>query len=220
MSAALPLALAPSVEQVLGAYEERQRREDELTATLSPDEFGRRRDELLISVGRATGVLLNVLVRSARARRILELGTAFGYSTVWLADAARHTGGRVHTVDISAPKQQYARRQLEAAGLDDIVDFSCGEAVSVLAGCVDAYDFVLVDVWKDQYIACFESVRAQLAPGAIVVADNMISPPHVRLAATRYLAHVRAVTGRSTVVLPVGGGIAVTRDDCAQLPLA
>jgi predicted O-methyltransferase YrrM len=200
-----------TLDAVLEEYEARQAEEDDLAARLTPDEVGRRRDELLVSVGRATGTLLNLLVRESRARSILELGTSSGYSTLWLADAARATAGRVRTVDVVAAKQQQARLALERVGLLDYVDCQLGDAIEFLRRTDDTYDFVLLDVWKDAYIACADAVLPRLRNGAIIVADNMLHPPHARLAALRYQAHMRRLTDMQTVLLPVGHGLAISR---------
>ena len=81
--------MGAAVDEVLAELETRQAEEDALIARLPPEEVGRRRDALSVSIGRSTGILLNLLVRESGARAILELGTSFGYSTIWLADAAR-----------------------------------------------------------------------------------------------------------------------------------
>src|SRR4029453_7646137 len=76
------------------------------------------RDQLLLSVGREAADFLRALIIARGATRILELGTSYGYSTLFPADGARQTGGRVITMDVAADKQDYARRELSGAGLD------------------------------------------------------------------------------------------------------
>src|SRR5689334_25223135 len=84
-----------------------------------------------------TAELLGVLIRATGARRILELGTSNGYSTIWLADAAQATGGRVVSVDVDADRTQLARRNLAAAGLGDDVELRNEDAGTILAGSPD-----------------------------------------------------------------------------------
>ena len=74
-----------------------------------------------------TAELLGVLIRAGGARRILELGTSNGYSTIWLADAAQATGGRVVSVDVDAARTQLARQHLGVAGLSEVVDLRVGD---------------------------------------------------------------------------------------------
>ncbi|HEY7996489.1 MAG TPA: hypothetical protein VIE14_06450, partial [Steroidobacteraceae bacterium] len=102
-----PLA-SPSFRAVIDEYEARAAREEVLWDTLTPQEAGRRRDELLLPVGRAAGVLLNTVIREGKLRRILEVGSSYGYSTHWLADGARAVEGRVTSLELHAPKTQYA----------------------------------------------------------------------------------------------------------------
>jgi predicted O-methyltransferase YrrM len=199
------------LEDVLVEYETRQSEEDVLIAKLSPEELGRRRDDFLVSIGRATGLLLNILARESRARSILELGTGLGYSTIWLADAARATGGKVLTLDLVPAKHRQAKLTLQRTELLDYVRFQLHDALDFLASTNEIYDFVLLDLWKDVYIPCIDALLPRLQPGATIVADNMLEPASVRFAAIRYQTHVRSIPDLQTVLLPVGSGIAVSR---------
>jgi len=146
------------VRAVLTHYDQRAAKELALMQELSPDEMMRRVDEFLISIGPDTGTVLNILVKSLRARTILEIGTSYGHSTVFLAEAARANKGKVITVDISADKQRYADEQLTAAGLDSFVEFLTGDARDLIASITGSLDFVFIDLWKDLYIPCFDLV--------------------------------------------------------------
>lgn len=115
------------VKAVLARYDERAAGELAVMQGLSSEQLMQRVDEFLISIGPDTGMLLNVLIRSMRARTIVELGTSYGHSTVFLAEAARASDGKVISIDISADKQRYAREQLTAAGLGPFVEFRAGE---------------------------------------------------------------------------------------------
>ncbi|MGH8277503.1 MAG: O-methyltransferase, partial [Steroidobacteraceae bacterium] len=81
-----PDSMDQAVWAVIADYEERAAREEKLWSELSPEEATRRRDEMLLPVGRATGMLLNLLAKEGEARRILEVGSSYGYSTTWLAE--------------------------------------------------------------------------------------------------------------------------------------
>jgi len=126
-----------AVQAVLEEYEARARREEDLWDTLGPEEAERRIDEMLLPVGRATGTLLNLLAKEAGARRILEVGSSFGYSTVWLAEAARAVGGKVVSLELRAAKTEYATERLRRAGLADQVEFRVGDALESLAALVE-----------------------------------------------------------------------------------
>jgi predicted O-methyltransferase YrrM len=205
-----PLANAP-FRAVIEEYEARATREDALWNTLSAQEFGRRRDEMLLPVGRAAGVLLNLLIREGGAKRILEVGSSYGYSTHWLADGARALDGQVTSLELQAPKTEYARERLSRAGLAGFVEFRIGDALSSLRALPGPFDFALIDLWKDLYVPVFELLYPKLAPGAIVVADNMLFPDNVKAHAQAYRERVRAAPNMSSVLLAVGNGLEVSR---------
>lgn len=167
------------------------------------------RDQLLLAVGPDTGRLLNILAKSLAKPNILELGTSYGYSGIWLAEAARATGGRVTTLELADYKSKHAREMSAKAGLAEYVDFKVGDAVKGIGELPFRLDFVLVDLWKDMYVPCLEAFYPKLNPGAIVVADNMRVPDPV--AAKRYQDAVRAKPGMTSVTLPVGSGIEISR---------
>lgn len=206
-----PTSIDAAVCTVINDYEARAAREQEIWSTLSPEDAMRRRDEMLLPVGPATGTLLNLLVKEATARRILEVGSSYGYSTTWLAEAARAVGGRVISLELQAAKADYARSQLARAGLAGFVEFHIGDARASLAALGGPFDLVLIDLWKDLYVPVFELLYPKLAPGAIVVADNMLEPESARAHARAYRERVHAAAGMSSVLLTVGNGIELTR---------
>jgi len=206
-----PLAMDPACRAVLEEYEARAAREEALWSTFSPEEFGRRRDEMLLPVGRAAGALLNLLITEAGARRILEVGSSYGYSTHWLAEAARAIGGKVTSLELHRAKTEYAAERLARAGLASFVEFRIGDALACLAALPGPFDFVLIDLWKDLYVPVFELLHPKLAPGALVVADNMLQPPSARPHARAYRDKVRASPDMSSVLLAVGNGLEVSR---------
>lgn len=203
------------VTAVLEAYHERIRREDrEGPVSRPPGSSGDPRDRLLLAVGPETGQFVHILVRSLRAPRILEIGTSYGYSTIWLADAARAAGGRVTTLELRDYKSAYAHEMAVKAGLADHIDFRVGDAVESIEASTFEIDFVLLDLWKDLYVPCLEAFYPKLSDGAIIVADNMLFPGGEPL--QRYSHAVRAKAGISSVLLPVGQGIEVSRFEAAR----
>lgn len=200
-----------AVWAVLDDYEARAEREEKLWSTLSSEEAARRRDEMLLPVGRETGTLLNLLVKSGEARRILEVGSSYGYSTTWLAEGARAIGGKVISLEIKAEKTEYAGAQLARAGLAGYVEFRIGDALASLKALAGPFDLVLIDLWKDLYLPVFELLYPKLAQGAIVVADNMLQPESARVHARAYRERVRAARDMTSVLLSIGNGIEVSR---------
>lgn len=166
------------------------------------------RESRLLAVGPETGALINLMARSLEAPTILEIGTSYGYSGIWLADAARAAGGRLITMEISPEKSAYARDMSERAGLAGHVDFRVGDAVAMIGAMSERVDFVLMDIWNGLYEPCLNALAPKLNPGAIIVADN-IRPGDQGTAG--YLAALRAIPGMASVPIPVGSGLEISR---------
>ena len=195
---------------VLERYHQRMRDEGERMRSGQMGS-GDWRDQVLLAVGPDAGRLINILARSLKAPHILELGTSYGYSGIWLADAARATGGRLTTMELQDYKSAYAREMSAEAGLAAHVDFKVGDAVKMIGELPHGIDFVLVDLWKDLYVPCLEVFYPKLNPGAIIVADNMIRPGGDEV--KRYGERVRNLPKIDSVLLPVGSGLEVSRFD-------
>ena len=197
------------VKAVLDAYHARLREDEKARHEPPATRASDWRDKALLAVGPDTGRLINILARSLRAPTILELGTSYGYSGVWLAEAARATGGRLITMELADFKSAYAREMAGKAGLADHVDFKVGDAVQMISELPAGVDFVLVDLWKDLYVPCLKAFYPKLNPGAIIVADNMLRPATAEV--KQYGRAVRALPGITSVLLPVGSGIEISR---------
>jgi predicted O-methyltransferase YrrM len=196
---------------IIEDYEARARREEQLMSSLSDEDMRRRLDEMLLPVGRAAGTLMNLIIKESEAKRILEVGSSYGYSTTWLAEAARATSGKVTSLELKVEKTEYARAQLARAGLNGYVEFHIGDALASLVKLPGPFDFVLIDLWKDLYVPVFDLLHPKLAQGAIVIADNMLYPDSARVHARAYRERVRAARDMTTVLLNVGNGLEVSR---------
>jgi len=194
-------------QAVLDRYNQRAAAEAEEWASADRSRVHAWRDKYLLHVGEEVANFLRDLAIARKATRIVELGTSYGYSTLFLADAARVTGGRLLSFDVAADKQAYAREQLAAAGLDGFVDFHAGDALELIGEVEGGFDLVLIDIWKDLYVRCFEAVRPKLAENGIIAADNILRPVDARPQAEAYRAAVRADPAMQTVLLPIGSGI-------------
>jgi predicted O-methyltransferase YrrM len=137
------------------------------------------------------------------ARRLLEIGGSTGISTIALAAAARHTRGRLVSIEVEPRRQSLAVSRLAELGLSGWVDFVLADAGDVLAQ-YDALEFVLLDCEKDDYERFLAQLR--LAVGAVVVADNILSH-----GLRGYVATVRAYSGVESMTLPIGKGLEVSR---------
>lgn len=205
------LQLDDKIEAVLSQYHKRMEAEAAVFETLTTEERMGRIDEFLLPVGAETGIFLNTLAKSAKAKTILELGTSYGYSTVWLAEAARANGGKVITLEIDSEKATYAQGKLNEAGLSDFVEFRVGDALQLIAAANESFDFVLVDLWKELYVPCLDLFVSKLEKGAWVVSDNMIYPPQDQPMVMAYRNRVKELKSFDTLLLPIGSGIEVSQ---------
>jgi caffeoyl-CoA O-methyltransferase len=124
-------------------------------------------------VGRLEGQFLRVLVRSLRARRILELGTFTGYSSISMA-LALPAGGRVITCDVNKETNAIARRYAQEAGVADRIEYRLGPALETIAQLDGPFDLVFIDADKPNYINYYEATLPMLAEGGLIVVDNTL----------------------------------------------
>ena len=124
-------------------------------------------------IGPAVARVLAQLVMISGARRIFELGSAIGYSTIWLARAAG-PGAEIHYSDGSAQNAREARAYIERAGVASSVRIHLGDALSALAQTPGEFDFIFNDVDKEGYPAVLEAVPSRLKPGGIFATDNTL----------------------------------------------
>jgi predicted O-methyltransferase YrrM len=149
-----------------------------------------------------TGRLLWIIVRATAATRILEVGTSNAFSTIWLADAARSTGGRVTTLELNPEKIARARANLAAAGLDGVVDIQ-GRADETLAALPGPFDLAFLDADRPSYLTYLEMVVPKLRPGGLLIADNVTSHAHEL---QDYLRRVKSHPQLFAVTVPIGNG--------------
>jgi predicted O-methyltransferase YrrM len=198
------------VQQVLMQYQQRMEAENSRMQSLSLEEGFKLRNELLLPVGEDTAVFLHTLIKSSKAKTILEIGTSYGYSTLWLAEAARLNNAKLITLESDKTKAAYAKQKINEAGLADYVDFRVGDAMESIIRATETFDFVLVDLWKDLYVSCLDLFLPKLNKGAWVIADNMIYPPQDNKATAAYRSRIQETKAFDTVLLPIGSGIEVS----------
>ncbi len=153
-----------------------------------------------------TALLISILIRSSQRTRLLEIGTSNGYSTIWLAWAARSTGGQVLSVERNPDKLQMADANLRRVGLRERVDLRQGDAQEVVAGLPGPFDCMFLDADRSIYPALLESLLPKLTAGALVLADNVHSHPD-EIAC--YLEAISARPEFDQVVVGVGKGLSI-----------
>ena len=162
------------------------------------------RPRRMLNITRDTGEFLAVLVQATAAQRVLEIGTSNGYSTLWLANAARATGGAVTTVELSDYKVGLARQNFSRSGLAASITLVQDDAGRVLEHAVDAsFDLVFLDSERPEYPGWWPHLKRVLRPGGLLVVDNATSHPEQM---APFVALVKADTDFTTSLVPVGNG--------------
>jgi predicted O-methyltransferase YrrM len=171
-----------------------------------------------IEVPIETGALLATLVRATGARRILEVGTLFGYSTTWMARALPDDG-HIDTLELVPEHAAFARELLREAGLAERVVVHQGDARETLARLQGPYDLVFIDADKEGYVDYLDRALEIVRPGGTIIADNVIWSGRVAdpsndesgtQALRSYLERVMHHPQLDTNVLPVGDGVAIS----------
>ena len=162
------------------------------------------RPRRMLNITRDTGEFLSVLVQATLARRVLEIGTSNGYSTLWLASATRATGGAVTTVEISDYKIGLAQQNFSRSGLAASITLVQDDAGRVLERAVDAsFDLVFLDSERPEYPGWWPHLKRVLRPGGLLVVDNATSHPEQM---APFVALVNADADFTTSLVPVGNG--------------
>jgi caffeoyl-CoA O-methyltransferase len=157
------------------------------------------------NVDEETARYLNLLVRALRPRQILEVGSSNGLSTIWLALAAREYGGRVTGTELIAERAAEANANLARAGLDAVANVVAGDARETVAELGGSFNFVFLDAEKGEYGALFAGFFPKVAPGGVILADNVTSHD-----CTAYQAILRARDDVETVTVTLERGLEFT----------
>jgi caffeoyl-CoA O-methyltransferase len=155
-------------------------------------------------VARTTGQFLFALVAPQTDCEVLEIGCSRGYSTIWLAAGVRNLGGRVLSLESDPAKVEAWRRNIAGAGLEDTADLIEGDAFESLLAIDDVFDVVFIDAEKGDYEALFDLARPKVEPGALIVADNVLS--HEDMLGD-YSRHRQADPTLESVTLPLDRGL-------------
>jgi len=139
-------------------------------------------------------------------KRLLEIGTSNGYSTIWLAWAAAQTGGRLTSIELHPGRQERADENLRRAGLRGLVDLKLGDATELVGEFSGPFDLVFFDADRLSAPAQLELLVPKLCPDVMLLADNVLSHPK-EIAA--YLKVLEGLDGFDCLVVPVGKGLSI-----------
>jgi predicted O-methyltransferase YrrM len=208
----------PQLDAVLGRLFAAAARDDEDTlpppppgqaswATAPASERAEAFQDFYMPISAQAGRLLYVLVRAIRPETVVEFGTSFGISTIYLAAAVTDNGtGHVVTTELSTRKAEAARSNLQQAGVGDAVTILVGDAQQTLASVPGPIGLVLLDGWKNLCLPVLQLLEPKLVPGALVAADDIT---HASMA--DYLDYIRdPASGYVTVAFPVEDGMEIS----------
>lgn len=150
-----------------------------------------------------------LLCRALRAKRVVEAGTSFGVSTLYLAAAVRDNGGgTVIATEYEPTKAQVARANFQAAGLTGYIDLREGDLAETLEHIDGPVDFMLLDIWTEAVMPAVKHVAPHLREGGVIIADNTTQ---ARGGYADYFAYVENPHNRlRSITLPFGGGLEMT----------
>lgn len=152
-----------------------------------------------------SALFLAMQVRIQQSKKILEIGTSTGYSTLWLADAAKVTGAKVTTLEIDEKRTHQAQLHAQELKVDDVIDFWVGDAQKYLEQCQEQYDFILLDAERNAYLNYWVYLQKMLVEhGGVLIVDNVIS--HAAEVKS-FIKEVKQDERFMTTTLSIGSGL-------------
>jgi caffeoyl-CoA O-methyltransferase len=186
------------------------------------------REDEMLAITPDTGMFFKILLSAMHARRILEIGTSVGYSTLWFAEAMIQDGTtrpetHLITVDMNHSKIERATKNFDKAGVGSLIEVIEGNARNILPDLLKKFeekshikktdglfDFVFFDADKEYLREYFDLVLPMLRIGGIVATDNMLYPEDYRPLMAEYANYVRGKPSLQSVTVPIGNGEEIT----------
>jgi caffeoyl-CoA O-methyltransferase len=207
------------ISKVLSRLEEQSKRE-RLGEVVVP------RSEMMLAITLDTGTFFNITLKAMRAQRILEIGTSYGYSTLWFAEALTQINEvsntrpekSIITIEMDHLKVERANKNFDEAGIKNIIDLKEGQADHVLAEISKKYlkegdrlfDFVFFDADKENLIHYFDIVLPMVRVGGIIATDNILYPEEYRSMMTNYTNYIKNKPNIQSMMIPIGNGEELT----------
>jgi len=172
-------------------------------------------DERMLAITKDTGIFYNTLLRMQKPKRILEIGTSTGYSTLWFADAVLDQNSKIITIEQNPKKIKMATKNFQKAGVSKIIETRQGNAKEILNHMLiefkksktkKYFDFVFIDADKEEYSFYFEVGLQMLKKDGIIAADNIIYPKRFNKYIKKYLTYIGKKDNIQTVIVPIGNG--------------
>jgi caffeoyl-CoA O-methyltransferase len=207
------------ISKVLSRLEEQSKRE-RLGEVVVP------RSEMMLAITLDTGTFFNITLKAMRAKRILEIGTSYGYSTLWFAEALTQISEvsntrpekSIITIEMDHSKVERANKNFDEAGIKNIIDLKEGQAGNVLSEISKNYlkeedrlfDFVFFDADKENLRHYFDIVLPMVRVGGIIATDNILYPEEYRSMMTNYTNYIKNKPNIQSMMIPIGNGEELT----------
>jgi caffeoyl-CoA O-methyltransferase len=207
------------ISKVLSRLEEQSKRE-RLGEVVVP------RSEMMLAITLDTGTFFNITLKAMRAKRILEIGTSYGYSTLWFAEALTQISEvsntrsekSIITIEMDHSKVERANKNFDEAGIKNIIDLKEGQAGDVLSEISKNYlkegdrlfDFVFFDADKENLRHYFDIVLPMVRVGGIIATDNILYPEEYRSMMTNYTNYIKNKPNIQSMMIPIGNGEELT----------
>ena len=216
--------LNTKISRVLSRLEEQSKRERSGEVIVP-------RSEMMLAITLDTGTFFNIILKAMRAKRILELGTSYGYSTLWFAEAAMQISKisntrpekTIITIEMDHSKVQLANKNFDDAGIKHMIEIKEGKAFDVLSEISKNYhnknyskdgeqffDFVFFDADQENLKHYFDLVLPMVRVGGIIATDNMLYPEEYRSMMTSYTNYIKNKPNIQSMMIPIGNGEELT----------
>lgn len=173
----------------------------------------------MLAITRDTGIFYNMLLKIQKPKKILEIGTSFGYSTLWFADAIGKKS-KIITIEKNPKKIKFAKKNFQKAGVSVMIEIKEGIAKEVLIQLgkskrtKESFDFIFIDADKEEYPFYFDICLPMLKKGGIIAADNIIFPRKFKKYIKKYLEHINEIKDIQSITIPIGNGQEISFKTC------
>jgi len=197
--------LNKKITQVLRSLEKRAKYEEKNHEKIH-------HEHRMLAITKDTGIFYNILLKTHRPRKILEIGTSVGYSTLWFAGAINKKS-KIITIEKNPDKIERAKKNFQKAGVSDRIEIKQGVAMDVLIQLRKSisrpqmhFDFIFIDADKEQYSSYFDICLPMLKKDGILAADNILFPIRFKKHIQKYLNHINSIRYVESFTVPIGNG--------------
>jgi len=165
-------------------------------------------EQRMLAITKDTGIFYSILLKTHKPKKILEIGTSFGYSTLWFAGSIDKKS-KIISIEQNPQKIEIATKNFVKAGVSSMIEIKQGIAKDVLIQLSKSkkqFDFIFIDADKEQYSLYFDICLPMLKKGGILAADNIIFPTRFKKYIQKYLNHINKIKSVESVTIPIGNG--------------